>query len=1125
MAPYRGQALLDEAKAIDMSKRQGQQYVKAIQAQKEVEDAAALRRAEAAEAKRQAPEWKANESKMRDSVIEEVSTTPKFVADMGIRNGEIPKLDGNSLTDEEKSALGRRYWSASEGMLPDRVAARLGYDSGHELVQDLSLLNHNRGDVAPEKYLKDLVERETQWRMEQKYGKFDENVLDAAREMALHSTNIDLMHAELEAIADRDGREMPFKKEDMISMAKNTVAQKAMAGVKPDSYWALISRIDQKIEKALLDQDFAEAFRQRQMRFNTMVALKEARRIEKVQQSFEKLASRYSKMTLNTVPKNIDADYLGPIQTILNRIGYNVRRKIVNIESMMQKGGFKDFESFVQQKEGMFASLHVPEFLLDPDWQKPIERMTAEEFESVAKALKAMDFNAKEEKKITVAGEKMEYEEFLNKAIEQIKEIGPAKPDRSDQPVNQVTHLFKQFGWSGIQLESMMRRIDKGDSEGLMNQGVVRIVTEASGYRERLLKEVRGMLNDLPKLGDWDKHVSNSLFMDKWDQEVQPPLQMTRRQLRGVMLHLGSDSSWKKLTEGYDVAPDMVKEWMGRHATKEEWDWVQGIGKIFDHLSNLADNMSYETSGVGIDRLELKPVEIKWTENGRPQAKTVDGWYNPIMYNKERIGAPKFDPKSLMQEGYYKADTNQRYTMERTGFRGPVQLSSDAVEIRMLQMVHDIAMRPAVKQLGKLFTNQRFTQAIRRHYSGAVADSLFPYLRDAANVAEFESASEGAISKAIGGLVQNVISTEIGFNPGTVLKHGPSAMFNSIHQVGLVPWANEFRKVLSDSSYRDQMIEESDELNRRTHNYADLLQGSRSGQVRLPGARTGIIAKGLDLRAMMQLVGQYPVAISDMLSSIPTYAAERNKQIALGNDLGQARFLADQQVRLAHGSSIFTNKPEIMRQRNPLARSFTSIYGYVNEQLNKQYEAAWRAKQAWGDIKKGDMPDLRKQIGTIAGIITFRVLIFGAIEDIVSGGGDPRKGSLWRFGELLANGTMGRFAYIRDMVYPMFHGGEGGNFLDTATKGLNAPFRDISQGFHTPQAAGKFINDLNVFTGYTLGVGYHSVGKMEEFLTNYFRHAEHPQGTWQWLEGLRYGTNKGHARSAEEWLRNQTGHR
>ena len=68
---------------------------------------------------------------------------------------------------------------------------------------------------------------------------------------------------------------------------------------------------------------------------------------------------------------------------------------------------------------------------------------------------------------------------------------------------------------------------------------------------------------------------------------------------------------------------------------------------------------------------------------------------------------------------------------------------------------------------------------------------------------------------------------------------------------------------------------------------------------------------------------------------------------------GDAINRGDLAVRQTHGSSVMSNKPSVMRT-NAFGALYTSLYSFFSHMFQKQYEMAWKAKDAVGLAKQGE---------------------------------------------------------------------------------------------------------------------------------------------------------------------------
>lgn len=1110
--------LFDKASTIGMTQDQMGRYQKLIAAQQEADNEAALRRATAFERRTQTPEWKANRQEMQGDVATEVTQTPRFMADQGIRRGDIPKLDTDALTEEQAQALPKAYHKRG-GESPDLVARILGYDSGDDMITDLATLSRDREatGLKPSEYITKLISDETDRRMEAKYGKLDENVIEAAKEQVLSETQLDLLHAQLEDLA---GGKLPFTKDTLRTSMAQMVADTKVGSISSDAMLAAAGRAGRAAEDALLKGDPAEAFRQRQRQYAAVMHAKEALKIEKAQAQFDKLAKTFQK---REVPGALQ-EYTNQIHDLLVRLGQPVRRSIQDIHESIDADGYSTekgdyFSKFVNAKESSFRELHVPDFLQSPDFRKPVDQLTADEFMQTHAALKALAFNARDEMKVIRAGEKADLAATRAEMVEKLKSLGPAKTYPIDRSPNAVAEGLRSFGWSGIQMETMFNRFDRDDPMGVFNQTLVRTYTEAANYKDRLTKQFQEKLNAIGRIPDMDKTVRNDLFIDPI---TRVPFDMRRRNVLGILQNLGNDSNLRKLAQGYNLSPEVVKEWVLQHTTKEDWDRAQKIGDHFREVFDMANTMSHNISGVGIQRLALSPIE---TPHG-----TYDGWYHPISYDSLRPGESKklIGPNALEQDGYYRATTPQGYTKGRTGYVAPIELNLDIVPVRMKQMIHDVAMRPAIIQLSKFFYDPAFKRAVIDHYGDHQAEMMIPFLRDIANSPNFRSKAEGILNGWMSSMMHNVIGTMIGLNPSTVMKHGPTALVNSLSQVGAVPWAKEFTGLLKsdpatgNSNWRMAM-DKSDELNRRMRNFQELIAG-QGQELNLHSGSTASLFK--DVRSVAQYMGSFPVGVSDLLSAVPTWLAEYKKAITNGEDEGQAKFLGDRAVRQAHGSSVITNKPEIARNSNAIASSFSQLYGFFSHIMQKQYEIGWRTKDAFGLAKEGDIAGALAKTPKILGMVFSYVIMPALIEETVSPYTNAEHDS-WgkKAAKTLVTGLSSSVIGVRDIAYALMNqrDPQGGVLSDTM-KGFTDPIRDLASGkVFTPTKAGDFLKHMTIAAGYATGITNAQEGKAGEMVYNYFHNQEHPHGPWQWAVGLRYGKTKGHSTSFDDWLKSEVG--
>lgn len=1104
----------EHARDIGITEEEAKLFKRLIEKRNEEDFAKAEKRATEEVKRRQTETWKDNSVTERAEAAKEVNSRPVVIANDILRGGDW-KLGSKFLSEEQRKTLPKDYL-AKDGINPDDIAHALGYHTGEAMVNDLGKFEADvkASGLRAMDYKRQLISAETERRMEAKYGKLADNILDEAKEQAFSETQLQLLHEETLRTAMKAGLEFSIDGDAFRKQVREDFKSHAVEDVSSDQSAANAGKAMRLAIRAGLKGDWQEAFRQMQRHYISSIEASEARLLEHTQEDVGKIAKRYRTADVNARTP----EYTNFIQDILTRVGAPIKRSIQDLAESQERDGFHSLADFVRTKEDQLRELHVPEWLQDPKFQKETGKLTVGEFEELSDALKAMDFNSRDELKVYKAGESADLNEVLDGMKERIQSLGPPK----DYPVDRstITQSAKDFTksrwWGLINIESMMNRLDRGDPKGLFNQYIVRPITEASNYKDRLIRDYQSKISEVGKIEDMDKLVENSLFVDPITGQA---FTFRKRNVLGILQNAGNASNLKKLAGGYGLKPEQVMQWLHERTTKDDWDRAQKIGDIFAELYEKASVMSHNISGVGLQKLALTPFD---TPHGK-----YEGWYNPIKYDQVRPGkSVALLGKSIEEEGYFRATTPQGYTKERSGYIAPVELNLDIVPQRMKQMINDIAMRPAVVQASKFFYNPAFEREMTARYGLHQAKEMIPYLRDIANVANFKSLQESWGLQASEFFRQNVVTTLVGFNPGTVMKHGTTALVNSAFQVGGKAFLSEMVGMLGDSgtgkSNWGMALEKSEELQRRMRNFSEIIAGHGS-EINLRGAKS----KFQTYRDFMMSAGATPVAISDMLSSVPTWLAKYKDGVAQGLDEGQAVFEADRAVRQTHGSSAITNKPSMARSNNALGPWFTSLYSFFSHMLQKQYEMAWMAKDSFTDVKGGDLSTLKEHAPNILKGFFSYILIPALVEELVTPYTNSEKDS-WgmKAAKGLGMGISSSLTGIRDAVRAVIDARDPQiGLMGTATKSVTDLARDLQRPDRiSKERAGVLIKDAVTIGGVLTGLTNASEGKALEYAQRYAAGLEKPKGAWDVATGLRFGKTDKHSRTVDEWLKNLKGH-
>lgn len=1115
-------SLFAKANSIGMTVDQYKRYMKLID-QRNVEDMEAqFKRAQQAEKERQTPEWKENLARVTEEARKDVEGRPDIAAGRFFIEGKIgdqelqpkPRLATDKLTQEQQNALPRNF-QAKNGYPPDEIANLFGYQTGNAMIERLIELDQARAGKRFQDHVDAVVKEEANSRMEKQYGNLDKNVLDEAYEHVLKPTQMDILHEEMLATGVQAGADVaPFTKEAVKDWVTKRFNDLPTATIKTEKYLKDAGRAGREAELALLKGDPGEAFKAKQKQYLSVLLANEAKKFEKEKGKFDSLAKKFSKRDV----ENTSTEYVNYIQDMLLRLGQPLRRSVQDLQEAISKEGYASFENFVADKEASFRDIFLPEFF-DEKFQKNADELSVEQFRAINKSIQAMAFHGRDELKIDRAGEKRDRAEIIDQMKEKLADLGvvPVKIDRKPNPIADKT---KFYWWGSINLESILNRVDKDNPRGVFYQTIVRPFAEASNYKDKLIKDYQGQLAKLTKIDRMDNLVENSIFKDPTTDQ---PFIMRRRNVLGILQNVGNASNLEKLAKGYGLNAPVIMDWLKRNTTKEDWDRAQAIGDVFNDLFSKADTMSHNVNGVGIEKVDLQPIETPFG--------TYKGWYNPVKYDRKLPQKSKalIGPDTLESEGNFRATTPQGYTKSRSGYIGPQELNLDVVPQRMNQMIHDIATRPAVVQLAKIFHDPEFMNAIKKHLGPQRAAQFIPFLRDFANAANFMSDTAKAGNDAVEFFRQNTIATLIGLNPGTVMKHGTTALFNSTREVGLANWTREAMSLLKSDPVTQERnwsmaMDKSEELQRRMRNWSDVIQGHGS-EVNLRGGNT----KFMTMREAITNLGAKPVSLSDLFSAVPTFLAKYKEEIANGSDEGLAVDLGNRAVRRAHGSSVLTNKPEIMRT-NSLGAFFTSLYGFFSHMQQKQYEVAWKAADMYQSVMGkgvGDQFRTYSRSDIVMGLMSF-VIIPAVIEELVTPyeGGEKDSWGM-KAAKTLAFGMGSSLVGVRDFVRATINLRDpSAGLIGTSLKAGTDVARDLSNPkTFTKEKVGNLIKHTTALTGVLTGLTNEQEGKIMEYLWRYNQNLERPRGPWDVAVGLRYGKTDKHSRSFDEYMRHMVPHK
>jgi hypothetical protein len=962
--------------AAGMSKALFERYSKHLQETQRALTKAVFDAASREIARRESKLWRVESAKEAETVTGDLEQRPDVKAERILRGQEYGEFgdfktkfrpdDINDLfSAEEQRAMGgtpsellrKDLVGEKDAMHPDEVAELSGHGSGRELVSDLIALERDRRERSenPRKQFERLVKEETTRRMEAKYGRLDERIMQEAMTHAMGVRQIQVLHDDLEKISAAGGLNLKVDKEMLAAEVRRQMsAMPHKEAIRVKDFEREVARAGEKAFKAASAEDWNEAFIQKQAQTYNALMLLEARRATKDVAAVNRTVSQLrDSRTIESWPQ----EYVDQGHGILRDLGEAIPRSEENLREAL--GEQQTYQQFVEKKlrEEMAHLTPLPE-----TFPNDFSRLTLGEMRQLKDTLESHAWNARQEERI-IKGEKQEALDAVKVQIMDNLSTLRTRYDRYDESVlGGLKSTGRNIDATLLRMEQFMLWLDKNDPEGPFSQTIFRPLKEAQHYRDSIFQELAADWRALPGDKAWSKSLkqklTNTVLLDS-DSNLLP---MTRARLISIMLNMGSEQNLRTLVKGRNWDEGQVRDYVWQNARKEDYEFVQGVWDMLAKQWPKIADAGRRNTGVAPERVPALPLD---TPHGR-----YEGGYFPLLRDHEE--APVTGKKSLMDQLYHSPFVTQASMMkERTGAIYPVDLSLDQLPYKLRSLFHDVAYTEAVRNAAKVLQDPTIQKEIRDKFGPEYRDLMIPWLRniaqdggraDARAQAWLEKQSANARSKAVYML--------IGWRPSTAAIHGGAAFFNSLYEAGPIKLAKAAGNLMLAKpedilSATDQLflnpnqtnslwtwaMEQSGELRNRNHN---LDRDIGEAQDRVMFLKS-------DWQKLSAYHATHMVSFLDLASAVPTWLAEYKAQRQAGKAHDDAVYLADVSVRQAHGSSGLMDQPAVQRMGES-AKWFTSFYGYFSHNYNRQRNTGRELATIPAQVKAGDW---KGALGTI----------------------------------------------------------------------------------------------------------------------------------------------------------------
>jgi hypothetical protein len=993
-----------------------------------------------------------------------------------------------------------------ENQIPaDLVAERFGFANADEMTKAIV-------DAEPRK---EVVEALTDQRMLEKYGDITSpQAMNAAANQAIHNeVRTRFIATEYKALTKATGGVRVLEKAAK-AVAETTLAKARVRDINASKYGAAEARAGKAADAARLKGDLTEAAQQKRNQLLNNQLEKTARAAAaEVLKSLQYL----KKFNKESARGKIDVDVRDQIDDMLAR--FDLRANPTDAPTRQQI----NLEKWVESQTALGMAPNVSPDMLNPTFRTPYRDMTLEQFRGLTDAVKSLEKIGRDRKTATINGEKQDIQQYVTEHLipkmqargDQFSdaEIFDKPSDRSNNPFRiALDHLSSQLRAIKAQLkpqEYKRNQYDMHELLGPFGEAIYEPVFRANYHEVDMLK---GMSDDFQKMADhlgreWQDSlkdgVTNTRLMDPNRASgagTPTPMRLNRGQMIGMALHVGNESNFDKMTQGWKWNPQDVWRFLHDNMTEKDWKAVQSVWDQYDkHWPDMVA-MNQRLGNTSPERIEPRAFQTKFGEQRGGYAAIK---YDPLRSRRGQIEAAgrAIDPgEGLFGKSYYRPDTttNGSLNARNQGYTDVVDLDFHTIPRAMTESIHDLAYREALIDVHKIIENGDFRRQFQKTYGPEAYRSLQEWLGKTAN-ADNQDREIGALGKILQYSRTGLVINGIAFRISTVLKHGGSA---AIKTGGYFTGGGE--KFLAAR------------FAAMGTNYAAEIRGA---QEKFPEIRARLLQQDRDFRAMSanlfepeskiskaERFGHAAVAWSDMMTAVPTAWAAYDRAVTVGvpKNMGgtgepmteeQAVAYASKVVREAHGSNITSARSMVINNSSEAVKMFTTLYGFMNNSYGQAADIADKLKTAGISNPQ-----------TLAR--GFMALIVPAIWAGYLTEGPPNDKDGWAhwIAKSIGVEVAGMVPFVRDaaaMVEGYSHAGQVGveSFLNT----MVGAAKDV---YHL--ATGQHVNAPIKDIANAAGMGLHipglgQLGGSAQYLADVATGKQHPKGPLDVAEGVALG--------------------
>lgn len=967
------------------------------------------------------------------------------------------RMDPETLGDEygqdvlDKLPRGRRPMTKVGGITADEAAGWFGYDSGAEMLRDLTEKPRARDEI------KQRVQAALAEHIE---AQDPRDAAEATADLvdALHGEKHgQVLAAELRAINRISNRKRAItSRQQAAQIARDIIARTPVReAVRADLHARQAQTFGEQAARLLVTGDTEGAFEAKRKQLIQHSLFVESRKAADLMAKAERKAAQLKRPGTR---KNLAGEYLEAIDDLLYTYDF---RKISAAAEKKRGGLLRYIEMMV--KAGRENELAIPDHLITNANRTPYKTLTVQRLQGVLDALTNIEHTARLKKKLLDRQRERDMDAVVADIQEAFDEnVKGVDLNRVPTGFERVRDAVKEYVNYASNADTLLRRLDGwklGDVYRHIKSGIDRASSEEVVMRLRAGAELDKLFDGYSR-GERRRMAVRQIWkgydqsLSKWD-------------LISIALNSGNKDNWERMTSRdnpHAISPAQAKELLS-NLDERDWKFVQSV---WDHLDaeywpQIAAREKRTTGVVP------KKVEAMFMASDIPNLPAgLTGGYYPIVYDR-RFSAKVAEEKhqeiqTAMQAGRFgKAQTRNGHTKERAAGSGgrTVELGIHVLFGHVHQVIHDLALSEEVANSWKILQDPRVRGMFER--AGLLTDlaSLEVWLQD---TAAGQIVAAGVLGRMARHAKSGFTVSKLAFNMSTV----------AIQFTGLVQSAAFLGKrdlVKGYSSYVAQgMYPAAQRIKARSVFMAERERTFQRDMFDLIGetAKTPISGSLADARDLLMSAGFWAMQkVQFYVVDVPTWMAAHGQARKRGMTEDEAVHYADRAVARAQASGVYADRTAIERgtlgrdtRQNEFLRLFTALGSYMFAKFNIAQEIVGRTRRDVADPGKSSIAAVLN--GTIDMLLLFTVeaVLYHMIKGTLPGDDEDEDEQSWLafLASQTALSAMGTLPFIRDMV-SVIQGFDGGGAYGGVIETVGKPLVQIGQGEVDKQLM-RSINDL-----------------------------------------------------------------